>query len=46
LPPATLLSQFSDSFAKLDTQITGHPFSIGLVEALYLVYALCSALNL
>jgi hypothetical protein len=40
LPPAALLSQVSDSLAKLDANIRGHSSSIDLVEALYLVDAL------
>ncbi len=40
LPPAALLSQIPDSFAKLDANIRGHSSSIDLVEALYLVDAL------
>ena len=40
LPPAALLSQIPDSFAKLDANIRRHSSSIDLVEALYLVDAL------
>jgi hypothetical protein len=40
LPPATLLSQFSNSLAKLDANIRGHSSSIDLAEALYLADAL------
>jgi len=44
LPPTPLLSKLPDSIAKLDAHIGVHPFSIDLVEALYLVDAL-SKLN-
>jgi len=41
LPPTSPFPEFSYSFADLETNIRGHSPSIDLVEALYLVDALC-----
>lgn len=45
LPPAALLSQFSNSLTKLDANIKGHSSSIDLAEALYLVDALSGTIR-
>ena len=40
LSPASFFAELSNSLAKLEADIRGHPPSIDLVEALYLVDAL------
>jgi hypothetical protein len=40
LSPASFFAELSNSLAKLETDIWGHPTSIDLVEALYLADAL------
>ena len=37
LPPAALLAKLADVFSELDADIRGHPSSIDLADALYLV---------
>jgi hypothetical protein len=45
LPPSPLLAEFPDSLTDLDANIRGHPSSIDLVQALYLVHALSGRLR-